>query len=99
MLLFAMNSRFTLVLVLSLVAIVLYWFPVPLIVGDYILGGYPWIAPEASKTSMIILGVILSSAFLGLTGFMWYISKKLEEAGPQEEYEAPGEEQTITGSW
>lgn len=96
---FGMNGRFALVLILSLTAIVLYWFPVPLIVGDYVLGGYPWIAPEASKTSMIILGIILSAIFLALTGFMWYISKRLEETGSQEEYESPTEEQTITGSW
>lgn len=64
---------------ISIVAILLYWFPQPLVVGDYVIGGYPWLAPEGSKTAMIAIGVVISAVFLGLVAFMWYLSRRLEE--------------------
>ncbi|MEZ0345754.1 MAG: hypothetical protein ABWK01_04325 [Infirmifilum sp.] len=93
-----MNSRFMVVAILSLSAIILYWFPVPLKVGDFVLGGYPWLAPESSRTAMVALGLLLSAVFLGLTGFMWYVSKRLEEMG-EEEYTDVGEEAVVSGQW
>jgi|UniRef100_A0A7C3WPM0 hypothetical protein len=73
-----MRSKALLVFVLSMVAIALYWFPQPLVVGDYVLGGYPWYAPESSKAAMFAIGVVLTAVFLGLTTFMFYISREVE---------------------
>ncbi len=86
-----MNAKFVVVASLSALAIALYWFPVPLTLGDYVLGGYPWLAPEGAKQGIIALGVILSAVFLGLTGFMWYLTRKLEE-NPGEEDAGAAEE-------
>lgn len=75
-----MRAKALLVAALSLIAIALYWFPIPLQFGEYILGGYPWVAPEGSKQGMLILGGVLTSVFLGLTALMFYISSKVEES-------------------
>jgi len=58
------------VLAISALAIALYWSPVPITVGDYIIGGYPWLAPEESRPVMFALGILLALIFLGLSGFM-----------------------------
>lgn len=82
-----MKAKAFLVALLSLTAITLYWSPVPLQVGDYILGGYPWIAPEESRTAMMILGGVFTAIFLGLTVLIFYISSKLEELSENPESE------------
>jgi len=74
-----MRLKALLVLALSVVAITLYWFPQPLIVGDYVLGGYPWYAPEPSRGAMIAIGVVFTAVFLGLSAFMFYISREVEK--------------------
>uniref|UniRef100_A0A7J3X7D3 Uncharacterized protein n=1 Tax=Thermofilum pendens TaxID=2269 RepID=A0A7J3X7D3_THEPE len=74
-----MRLKALLVLSLSIVAIALYWFPQPLIVGDYVLGGYPWYAPESSRGAMIAIGAVLTAVFLVLTALMFYISKEMEK--------------------
>ncbi|MCC6039911.1 MAG: hypothetical protein LM563_00780 [Thermofilum sp.] len=74
-----MRLKALLVLALSVVAITLYWFPQPLVVGDYVLGGYPWYAPESSRGAMIAIGVIFTAVFLGLTALMFYISREVEK--------------------
>ena len=82
-----MNAKALLVALISLIAIALYWSPVPLRFGDYILGGYPWLAPEGSKTGMILLGIVLTAAFLSLTALMFYVASRSGEAlgNPQPE--------------
>lgn len=72
------------VFVLSIVAIVLYWSPVPLVMGDIILGGYPWVAPDEAKPAMFALGTVFTIVFLALSAFSIYISRKLEELGEEE---------------
>lgn len=76
-----MKAKALLVAALSLLAIALYWSPVPLKVGDYIIGGYPWVAPESSRTAMMVLGGLFTAIFLGLTALMFYISSQLEASG------------------
>uniref|UniRef100_A0A7C4FAN6 Uncharacterized protein n=1 Tax=Thermofilum pendens TaxID=2269 RepID=A0A7C4FAN6_THEPE len=73
-----MRLKALLVLALSVVAITLYWFPQPLVIGDYVLGGYPWYAPEPSRGAMIAIGVVFTAVFAVLTAFMFYISRGVE---------------------
>ncbi|MGB9709280.1 MAG: hypothetical protein ACP5II_03555 [Infirmifilum sp.] len=94
-----MNGKFVVVLLMSLIGITLYWFPVPIIIGSYVLGGYPWLAPEPSKNTMIIIGLAITVTFLALTAIMYYITKKLEEVGPEEAYEEPEERPATSVEW
>ncbi|PLJ78265.1 hypothetical protein [Infirmifilum sp. SLHALR2] len=79
-----MNGKFMVVAAISAIAIVLYWSPLPINVGEYIIGGYPWLAPEESRPAMMLLGALLAAIFLGLTAFMWFVTKKLEEMQDEE---------------
>jgi len=65
-------------IIITLVAIVLYWTPLPSI-GGVIIGGYPWIAPEAAKPIFIGIGVVSTIALLILSALTLYFSKKIEE--------------------
>ncbi|ABL78269.1 hypothetical protein [Thermofilum pendens] len=79
-----MNAKVVLVALLSVLAIALYWSPYPLIVGGYVLGGYPWLAPDGQpRSTMIALGVIFSVAFLSATAAMYVLAKKNEELGEE----------------
>lgn len=75
---------------LSIAAIALYWSPVPIVVGDFILGGYPWVAPKEAKPAMLALGIVFTTVFLAATALSIYISSKLEGLG-EEEYPLEGE--------
>ncbi|MEM0334999.1 MAG: hypothetical protein QXT33_01130 [Thermofilum sp.] len=79
-----MKAKALLVAALSFAAIALYWSPIPLKLGDYILGGYPWVAPEGSRIAMMVLGGFLSAIFLGLTALMFYLSSQAEASGNPE---------------
>ncbi|GEM_PF-2889014 len=77
-----MKPKTIIVVALSLAAIAIFWGP-PLrfTVGgkEYILSGYPWVAPSYAKSSIVVLGIVLTALFLGLSWFMVRLEKKMEE--------------------
>ena len=73
-----MRTSAIIVMALSIIAIVLYWSPVPIVLGDMILGGYPWIAPKEAKTAMLGIGLVITAVFTALSVVTYYISSKLE---------------------
>ena len=77
-----MKPKTVVVVVLSVVAIALFWGP-PLrfVVGgkEYILSGYPWVAPSYARTSILVMGGVLTAVFLGLSWFMVQLEKRMAE--------------------
>ncbi len=77
-----MKPKTVVVVVLSIVAIALFWGP-PLrfVVGgkEYILSGYPWVAPSYARTSILVMGGVLTAVFLGLSWFMVQLEKRMAE--------------------
>ncbi|RLE65908.1 MAG: hypothetical protein DRJ38_02980 [Thermoprotei archaeon] len=74
-------------IIATIIAIILYWTPLPSI-GGVIIGGYPWVAPEAAKPVFIGIGVIATVALLTLSALTFYFSKKIEEIEKYSESQA-----------
>ncbi len=75
-----MRPAAIIVLILSAISIILFWSPIPIVIGnDIILGGYPWVAPsESAKQTMIIIGAILTIFFIAASIVVIYISREIE---------------------
>lgn len=65
-------------IIATIIAIILYWTPLP-IIGGIIIGGYPWIAPDAAKPVFIGVGVVATVVLLVLSALTFYFSKRIEE--------------------
>ncbi|MCC6005150.1 MAG: hypothetical protein LM590_12510 [Thermofilum sp.] len=77
-----MKSRVLIVTLLSVTGILLFWLPLPR-VGDYIVGGYPWNAPEHARSQVIALGVILTAVFIAAIVAINILSRKIDEMGDE----------------
>ncbi len=65
-------------IIATIIAIILYWTPIPSI-GGVIIGGYPWIAPDSARPVFIGVGVVATVVLLVLSALTFYFSKRIEE--------------------
>ncbi len=89
-----MKTKTLVVVVLSLLAIFLFWGP-PLKFKaggrEYILSGYPWVSPGYARNGVILVGGVLTAVFLGLSWFMIQLEKRMEELEAEEAGNYPEE--------
>lgn len=77
-----MRAATLLVIVLVAIALVLYWTPLSIPLGDtrLILGGYPWQAPTPqARSAFINLGIVLTAAMVVLAALAIKFGRDLEE--------------------
>lgn len=89
-----MRKSAKVVLLISVIALSLYWTPVPIVLdlgsSTVVLGGYPWINPgdaettpdydpQAYRSFMMLIGLAISAFFIAADLVIIYLSKRMEE--------------------
>ena len=73
------NKKLTIVLVISVLALVLIWTPIKFENENskIILGGYYWLMPPALKGLFLSISLVFSLIFLALPAIYYYLLKKI----------------------